>query len=71
MKNNTKTGASYREAGRLYRSAFPKEERIPFWMLRLWAMIPGIVLHSYRENGRFIGFANFSLGIGANAFARK
>lgn len=44
------------EMKRLYRSAFPKEERVPFGLLRFLTMIRGVELIGYREENRFCGF---------------
>ena len=43
-------------AKRLYRSAFPKEERVPFGLLRLLTLRKGIDLVCYREGETFCGF---------------
>lgn len=44
------------EAKRLYRSAFPKEEQVPFLLLRFLTFIKGVELTCYSENGQFCGF---------------
>ncbi len=44
------------EAKRLYRTAFPKEEQMPFWTLRFLTLIKGIELTCYREDDCFCGF---------------
>jgi GNAT superfamily N-acetyltransferase len=46
----------FSSAKRLYRSAFPKEERVPFGLLRLLALRKGIELVCYREGETFCGF---------------
>jgi GNAT superfamily N-acetyltransferase len=46
----------FSSAKRLYRSAFPKEERVPFGLLRLLALRKGIDLVCYREGETFCGF---------------
>lgn len=47
---------SLSEAKRLYRSAFPKEEQVPFFVLRFLTLIKGVDLICYRENDDFCGF---------------
>jgi GNAT superfamily N-acetyltransferase len=47
---------SLSEAKRLYRSAFPKEEQVPFFVLRFLTLIKGVDLICYRENDNFCGF---------------
>jgi GNAT superfamily N-acetyltransferase len=42
----------------LYRTAFPKEERLPWWVLRLSAMKSGVELMAYYDGDRFCGFAH-------------
>ena len=44
-----------RVAHALYRSAFPKEERLPWWMLRLCAKRRGVELCGYVADGVFCG----------------
>lgn len=44
------------KAHRLYRQAFPKEERLPWWLLRLNALRRGIDLTAWVEGDRFCGF---------------
>ena len=46
----------FSSAKRLYRSAFPREERVPFGLLRLLALRKGIDLVCYREGETFCGF---------------
>ena len=45
-----------RQARALYRSAFPKEERLPWWILRLNACRKGIDLTAFMEGDVFCGF---------------
>ena len=47
---------SLSEAKRLYRSAFPKEEQVPFLLLRFLTLIKGVDLTCYQENDDFCGF---------------
>jgi GNAT superfamily N-acetyltransferase len=48
--------ADFSEIKRLYRSAFPKEEQIPFGLLRFLTVIRGVELIGYREEQQFCGF---------------
>mgnify|MGYP003392040039 FL=1 len=41
---------------KLYRSAFPREERLPWWLLRLLSRRSGIGLTGYYSDGAFRGF---------------
>ena len=45
-----------KQAKALYLSAFPKEERLPWWLLRLNARRTGIDLMAYMEDDQFCGF---------------
>ena len=45
-----------RQAKALYLEAFPKEERLPWWVLYLNARRRGIDLTAFVENGRMVGF---------------
>ena len=45
-----------RQARALYRSAFPKEERLPWWILRLNACRKGIDLTAFMDGDVFCGF---------------
>ena len=45
-----------RQARALYLEAFPKEERLPWWMLCLNARRRGIDLTAFVEEGRMVGF---------------
>ena len=45
-----------RKAKLLYRTAFPKEERLPWWLLRLNAGRKGIDLTAFTEGESFCGF---------------
>lgn len=47
-----------RQAAQLYRRAFPKEERLPWWLLRLQARRRGIDLTAWMEGERFCGFTS-------------
>ena len=41
----------------LYVSSFPKDERLPWWILRLPALLRGVEITGYYENDRLCGFA--------------
>ena len=45
-----------RQAKALYLEAFPKEERLPWWVLYLNARRQGVDLTAFVENGRMVGF---------------
>ena len=45
-----------RQAKALYHTAFPKEERLPWWILRLNARRKGIDLTAFLEHDTFCGF---------------
>ena len=45
-----------RQAKSLYLEAFPKEERLPWWVLCLNARRQGIDLTAFVEEGRMVGF---------------
>ena len=42
----------------LYSRAFPKEERLPWWVLRLSALVRGVELTAWYEGGNFCGFTH-------------
>lgn len=50
-------GATTRRIKKLYESAFPVEQRIPFWALRLRAGMNGMEIVSYSDEGTFCGFS--------------
>ena len=45
-----------RQAKHLYLEAFPKEERLPWWLLKLNARRQGIDLTAFTEDGAMVGF---------------
>ena len=47
-----------RRAKALYLTAFPKEERLPWWILRLNARRKGIDLTAFVADGEFLGFTS-------------
>ena len=47
-----------RRAKALYLTAFPKEERLPWWILRLNARRKGIDLTAFVAEGEFLGFTS-------------
>ena len=46
---------TFRQVGRLYRSAFPPVERIPLWLLALSAARPGFDFYAVRDGEGFCG----------------
>ena len=52
----TKNKAIEQQAKALYLQAFPKEERLPWWLLWLNAKRDGIDLTAFMEGRRFCGF---------------
>ena len=46
----------------IYHAAFPKEERMPFWTMRLLAKMPTTQLLAFYEGGTLCGFAYVGLG---------
>lgn len=50
--------AARKAAKKLYRTAFPKEERLPWWLLRLNATRQGIGLTAWMEGDTFCGFTS-------------
>lgn len=46
------------EAKKLYREAFPKEERLPWWVLRLMTVPKGAELTAYYQDDEFLGFTH-------------
>lgn len=53
IRSNTKL---CRQVKQLYLEAFPKEERLPWWLLRLNARRQGIDLTAFVEDSRMVGF---------------
>ena len=47
-----------KQVKRLYLSAFPKEERLPWWLMRLNARRKGIDLTAFFDGERFCGFTS-------------
>lgn len=45
-----------KKVSQLYRQAFPKEERLPWWLLRLNTRRKGVDLTAWVEGDRFCGF---------------
>jgi hypothetical protein len=45
-----------KQAKALYHTAFPKEERLPWWLLRLNARRSGIDLTAFLDGDTFCGF---------------
>ena len=53
-----KDKALQRKAAKLYKEAFPKEERIPWWLLRWNARRKGIGLTAFLDGDTFCGFTS-------------
>ena len=53
-----KSPLAEKQAKALYLTAFPKEERLPWWLMRLNAHRKGIDLTAWMEDGRFQGFTS-------------
>ena len=53
IHHNKKWGKAAKD---LYLSAFPKEERLPWWILWCNSLRPGIDLTAWTDNGEFCGF---------------
>lgn len=45
------------EIKNLYLTAFPKEERLPWWLLRFWPSMKRSALTAYYDGAAFCGFA--------------
>lgn len=54
----TKDKALCRRAKALYLRAFPKEERLPWWVLRLNSLRRGIELTAFLDGEKFCGFTS-------------
>lgn len=48
-------------AKRLYRTAFPREERLPWWVLRLTTLKSGVALTAYYDGNKFLGFTHTTM----------
>lgn len=46
------------DAKMLYRTAFPKEEQLPWWVLRLMTVLKGVELSSYYNGTDFCGLTH-------------
>lgn len=46
------------EAKKLYLTAFPKEERLPWWVLRLMTLPEDVEITSYYDGPDFVGFTH-------------
>ena len=49
---------AFAAAKRLYRTAFPKEERLPWWVLRLSTLKSDVKLTAYYDGRKFCGFTH-------------
>lgn len=50
-------GATTRNVKRLYKTAFPVDQRVPFWSLRLRSNMNGMEIVAYYDEDVFCGFA--------------
>lgn len=51
-------GKELAKAKLLYHHAFPKEERLPWWVLRLMTAKTGVELTTYYDKSKFVGFVH-------------
>lgn len=51
----TRTAPYYKDVVGLYRRAFPREEQIPLWHMRLMALLPGVALHAWYDGQTMAG----------------
>ncbi|MDO4443228.1 MAG: GNAT family N-acetyltransferase [Slackia sp.] len=51
-------GSRARCVKQLYQTAFPVEQRVPFWSLRLRSGMNGLELSAYYDQDTFVGFVN-------------
>ncbi|MDO5042614.1 MAG: GNAT family N-acetyltransferase [Slackia sp.] len=58
MKTVPLFGKDARRVKRLYQTAFPVEQRVPFWSLRLRSGMNGMEIVAYYDQDVFCGFAN-------------
>ena len=58
MNMQLNTTKQLKEAKQLYYTAFPKEERLPWWILRLTTLKAGVELTAYCHGDGFCGFAH-------------
>ena len=57
MKKVPMFGATAHNVKRLYETAFPVEQRVPFWSLRLRSNMNGMEIVAYYDEDVFCGFA--------------
>lgn len=57
MKKVPMFGATTHNVKRLYETAFPVEQRVPFWSLRLHSNMNGMEIVAYYDEDVFCGFA--------------
>lgn len=62
MELSEVTGKNAKAVKAIYHAAFPKEERMPFWTMRLLAKMPTTQLLAFYEGGTLCGFAYVGLG---------
>ncbi len=51
---------AYRDVGKLYRQAFPFNERMPVWLLRATAYEETTELLAFYDDGKFLGLAHLT-----------
>ena len=51
----TRTAPHYRDVVGLYRRAFPRQEQIPLWHMRLMALLPGVALNAWYDGQTMAG----------------
>ena len=56
MKKVPMLGGTTRNVKRLYETAFPVEQRVPFWSLRLRSNMNGMEIVAYYDEDVFCGF---------------
>lgn len=56
MKKVPMFGATTRNVKRLYETAFPVDQRVPFWSLRLRSNMNGMEIAAYYDENVFCGF---------------
>ena len=57
MKKVPMLGGTTRNVKRLYETAFPIEQRVPFWSLKLRSNMNGMEIVAYYDEDIFCGFA--------------
>ena len=50
-----------KQVRKLYLEAFPKEERLPWWVLRFTTVLNGVELSAFYDDGEFCGFTHTTI----------